>query len=67
MKKNIVGHKLLETNKSSLQPNPKMAVSKFTSCKNFSDQHINITEKAVLEAERKKATAINMINRCTFR
>ena len=67
MKKNIIGHKLLKTNKSSLQPNPKMAVSKFTSYKNFSDQHIDITERAVLEAERKKATAINMINKSTFR
>ena len=68
MELNIVERELLETNRSSLQPCSRMKISKLTSYKNFSDQHnTNVGVRAVLEAERKKATAINMINRCTFR
>lgn len=68
MKINIVKRKLLETNKASSQPNLKMGISESISNKNFNDQHkINAIKRATLEAERKKATAINILSRCTFR
>ena len=68
MRISIVRRKPLEINKTSSQPGLKKGISELTSNKSYNDQHkINAIERATLEAERKKVSAINILNRSTFR